>query len=321
MTSTTDTDEHPEVSEISALAEGALRPDRMRAVREHLAECPLCADVHTSLEEIRGLLGTLPGPARMPNDIAGRIDAALAAEALLDATADRHGDVGASAGAKIDTHAGTETGAVSRETTLEPADVSRETAPSGPDRPPGRARSTTGPGRQAPGVRATRGRRWRTALLSTACAAAVLGVGTFLVQNGPDEGSSTQNSTTEGGSGATTLSSRSLERQVRALLTETDESAHKALPSQGAGVHTSPNSPMSDGGDAIPSCVKEGTKRPETPLAAKRNTYDGKPAYLVVLPHPGDDTTVDAFVVSADCVRQSPSPPGTVLMQRNYSRG
>ncbi|NUP39526.1 MAG: hypothetical protein HOY76_21565, partial [Streptomyces sp.] len=77
MTSSTDTDEHPEVTEISALAEGLLPPDRTADVRGHLAACELCADVQASLDEIRSLLGTLPGPVQMPADIAGRIDAAL----------------------------------------------------------------------------------------------------------------------------------------------------------------------------------------------------------------------------------------------------
>lgn len=88
MTSTTGTDEHPEVSEISDLTEGLLSPARTAALRAHLESCTLCADVFASLEEIRGLLGTLPGPVSMPAEIAGRIDAVLAAEALLNATPD-----------------------------------------------------------------------------------------------------------------------------------------------------------------------------------------------------------------------------------------
>ena len=68
MTSTTDTAEHPDVAEISDLTEGLLPPSRTADVRRHLDECELCADVHASLEEIRGLLGTLPGPPRMPDD-------------------------------------------------------------------------------------------------------------------------------------------------------------------------------------------------------------------------------------------------------------
>ncbi|WP_346657887.1 hypothetical protein [Streptomyces sp. 135] len=87
MSATTDSAGHPEVAEISDLTEGLLSPSRTSDVRRHLDGCALCADVYASLEEIRGMLGTLPGPPRMPVDVAGRIDAALAAEALLDATA------------------------------------------------------------------------------------------------------------------------------------------------------------------------------------------------------------------------------------------
>ncbi|GAB2574966.1 hypothetical protein GCM10027168_04860 [Streptomyces capparidis] len=78
---------HPEVAEISALAEGILPAGPSVRVRDHLTHCPVCADVRESLDEIRGLLGRLPGPPRMPADVAGRIDAALAAEALLSAGA------------------------------------------------------------------------------------------------------------------------------------------------------------------------------------------------------------------------------------------
>ena len=78
MTSTTDMAGHPDVAEISDLTEGLLPPSRTADVRRHLDGCELCADVHSSLEEIRGLLGTLPGPPRMPDDVAGRIVATVA---------------------------------------------------------------------------------------------------------------------------------------------------------------------------------------------------------------------------------------------------
>ncbi|WEV26545.1 zf-HC2 domain-containing protein [Streptomyces sp. 71268] len=344
MTSTTDTDEHPEVAEISALTEGVLPPDRARSVREHLAGCTLCADVRTSLEEIRSALGTLPGPARMPADIAGRIDAALAAEALLDATTGDHEpadttSVSGTAGVREtasaretdgvresdgDAGAGSEAGPeikagdVSRETAAEPIGVSRETTPGGPNRPPGRARSTTGPGRQAPGSRPGRGRRWRTALLGTACAAAVLGVGTFLVQNGADDGSPQRPA--EGETRATTLTAASLENEARALLASEGKTRKPRNPSGEVGANTTPRTPLDGSSATVPSCVQQATKRPETPLAAREDSFNGTPAYLVLLPHPGDDSRVDAFVVDAACVRQSPSPPGTVLMQRSFAR-
>ncbi|MEU0100807.1 hypothetical protein ABZ174_20205, partial [Streptomyces sp. NPDC006267] len=88
VTSTADTAQHPEVSEISDLTEGLLPPSRAVEVRQHLARCDLCSEVQGSLEEIRGLLGTMPAPEPMPEDIAARIDAALAAEALSPPAAD-----------------------------------------------------------------------------------------------------------------------------------------------------------------------------------------------------------------------------------------
>lgn len=133
MTSTTDTAGHPDVTEISDLTEGLLTPSRTEDVERHLDECVLCTDVYTSLEEIRGLLGTLPGPVRMPDDIADRIDAALAAE----------------------------------------ADVSRETsAPADrlADRPAGHAHAATGPGRKD---RSRRGRRRTIVLSTVFTAAAL----------------------------------------------------------------------------------------------------------------------------------------------------
>ncbi|MGW3829450.1 hypothetical protein ACWEAF_46785, partial [Streptomyces sp. NPDC005071] len=119
MTSTTDTAGHPDVAEISDLTEDLLPPDRATDVRRHLEACELCADVLASLEEIRGLLGTFEDAPRMPADIAGRLDAALAAEAVPTPT--------------VSTESG---GRVSRETSI----------PS--DRPVGRSPAATGPGRK-----------------------------------------------------------------------------------------------------------------------------------------------------------------------------
>ncbi|MFE7338738.1 hypothetical protein ACFU77_27960, partial [Streptomyces fimicarius] len=88
MTSTADTAQHPEVSQISDLTEGLLSPSRTVEVQQHVAGCDLCSEVRDSLEEIRGLLGTMPAPEPMPDDIAARIDAALAAEARSTAPVD-----------------------------------------------------------------------------------------------------------------------------------------------------------------------------------------------------------------------------------------
>ncbi|MEX3100238.1 anti-sigma factor [Streptomyces sp. ST1015] len=148
MTSTTDTAGHPDVAELSDLTEGLPTPSRTTELRRHLDGCGVCADTYASLEEIRELLGTLPEPLAMPEDVALRIDAALAAEA-------------------------------SGETTTEVADVSRET--SVPDRPSGHARAaTTGPGRKTKGR--PRSRR-RTAAVLGVFTAAALGLGSVLLSS------------------------------------------------------------------------------------------------------------------------------------------
>lgn len=302
------TDGHPEVEDISALTEGLLTPDAAVRVRTHLADCALCADVHTSLEEIRGALGTLPGPAPMPAELAGRIDAALAAEALLDAS----------------TPASVEDGtAVSRETTTpsprrratERAAVSRETGVS--ERPPGRPAAATGPGR--PRVR--RGRR-RTALLSAACAVAALGIGGVLVQQSlTDDGSGPAKTT------RTSAQDAHLEHHVHQLLAAAEKSPsanapRPSGPAQDSGQAPSAPMPLAGGGPtSVPSCIRAGIHRSQTPLAVdERTSYHGKPAYLVVLPHPGDPQRVDAYLVDPACTTGATPGPGKVLLTRTYPR-
>ncbi|QKV93795.1 hypothetical protein HUT19_20215 [Streptomyces sp. NA02950] len=320
MTSSTDTDEHPDVAEISALTEGLLSPSRTVDVRTHLAGCVLCADVRSSLDEIRSLLGTLPGPVQMPADVAGRIDAALAAEALLDATAPETSESRT---------------AVSRETpelSPSPDRVSRETAhdtdrtpgASKPsvttDRPAGRPRGATGPGRGStrPGTRSSRARHWPRILLGSACAVAVIGLGTFFVQeatSGDDTGagpSASRNSTEH----QDTLSAGTLKDRVHEMLTD-----RKATASPGATSKGIPDVPLRAEDPKVPSCVQKGIGRTEPALAAQQDTYDGKAAYVVVLPHPSDSSRVDAFVIDASCVSSSPSSTGKLLETRTYPRG
>ncbi|MCZ9340155.1 zf-HC2 domain-containing protein, partial [Streptomyces sp. TRM76130] len=168
MSSTTDMARHPDVAEISDLAEGLLPPSRSMEVRRHLDACELCADVHASLGGIRGLLGTLPGPLRMPDDVVCRIDAALAAEALLAGIAS--GPTGGSQahGASAPLSGGDGPPRVSRETSVAVG------------RPAGRATtSTTGPGRKN---HTWNGRR-RIAAFGAVFAVAALGISSVIVSS------------------------------------------------------------------------------------------------------------------------------------------
>ncbi|MET8687560.1 hypothetical protein ABZV77_25435 [Streptomyces sp. NPDC004732] len=330
MTDTTDSAGHPDVAEISDLTEGLLSPSRTGDVRRHLDGCELCADVYASLEEIRGMLGTLPGPPRMPDDVAGRIDAALAAEALLNSTtleglhaedeASEPVSVASSSPASSSVSASPPSSSspaaarVSRETTSAPASSGAA------DRPAGHARAATGPGR---GSR-LRGTRRRTAVLGAVFTAAAIGLGSLLIQTmGGDSGGTTE--TASGRSPASSFSGEKIEGRVADLLeknapNKTGGKTDASTPS--FDTRSSPESPKKNSPKTaiqveVPDCIQRGIGD-RTPLAAEEGSYEGKRAYLVVVPHDSDTTKVSAYVVDAACVGKSSPPAGKVLMTHAY---
>ncbi|WP_327263375.1 hypothetical protein OG444_19530 [Streptomyces sp. NBC_01232] len=301
-TGTTGAIRHPDVAEISDLTEGLLSPSRTAEIRRHLDGCALCADVRASLEEIRSLLGTLPGPARMPSDIAGRIDAALAAEALLDATQP-----------KVQAVPGDRPRTPSR-------DVSRETSPGGHPTGP------TGPGRR-------RARR-RVAVLAGLTTAAACALGIFLF--GDFAGTPSPDAATSGE--ASSSAQRPSVASGGAYTAQGLQESVQQLVASGRGAATVPgeqnktlglenNSPASEvpPGDkqatrSVPACVQDATDRPDNPLATERGTYEGSAVFLLVLPHPGDSARVDAYLVDSSCEQTAPEAPGKVLLTRTYPR-
>ncbi|MFK0117360.1 anti-sigma factor family protein [Streptomyces sp. NPDC090994] len=296
---------HPDVAEISDLAEGLLPPAQTADVRRHLDACELCADVYASLEEIQGLLGTLPGPPRMPDDVAGRIDAALAAEALLAATAPEptHPDAH---GAPVPLSEGSE----------DRSRVSRETSVA-VDRPAGRAAtSTTGPGRK----KRTRDGRRRIAALGAVFAVAALGLGSVIVSSldsGDAPGDAGQPSAL-----ADTFSEGKLGPKVADLLaddqpgqsTETSSAqSFRAESETGAEnrVFTQP---------AVPSCIRQGIGREDAALATEEGIYQGHEVLLVILPDAADAGQVTAYLVETACVAQPSLGAGEVLLESSYPR-
>lgn len=314
MTSTADMTEHPGVEEISDLAEGLLPPVRDTAVRRHLDECELCADVRASLEEIRGLLGTMPGPPRMPAEVASRIDAALAAESLLHATAPEPKGIAES----VDTEPvatshvppDDDRAHVSRETS-----ASRE-APASADRPAGRPRpSTTGPGRKG---RMQRGRR-RAAVLGTVFTVAALGLGTvFLSSQNEGAGDGHQTAATD------TFSEGKLEKQVSDLLAQSQMKTASSHSPQTFGLESVPGTSTSPRvlKATVPACIRNGIGRDDSALAMEEGTYKGREALLVVLPDASDDDTrVTAYIVDAACVADpSSASAAKVLLEHAYTR-
>jgi hypothetical protein len=189
---------HPEIEELSALSEGILPVERQTEVRAHLSECELCADVHTSLTDIRELLGTLPGPVRMPEDVASRIDAALAAEVLLEATTPDDDGAAVSRETATSDETAPSGNTVSRETGPSSAQPSSTGRPTAKDRPAGHAPASTGPGATSPGSAGSgstgpgrgrpggRRRRWRTITLAAAVSVVALGLGGIALQSFTD---------------------------------------------------------------------------------------------------------------------------------------
>lgn len=312
MTSGADTTQHPDVSEISDLTEGLLSGSRAAEVRSHTASCDLCGEVLASLEEIRSLLGDLPAPEPMPDDIAARIDAALAAEALSH---------------RSDTAAA---GDVSRET--EPIAVK---LPGRPDRPSGHARAGTGPGRR-PG-----GKRRRTTVLATALgAAALVGMSVFLLQNAPvsesqGDASAMQQDTAAPGKHSLIFSEATLQGQVDVLLKPQSDvggsedpgakehspsAASKSSPQSAPSDAMKSESPLRAPAVAVPACVEEGIGRNSAALAIERGTYKGTDAFLVLLPHPSEPGSVQAYVVDAACIGAEPPVKGKLLLTHAYTR-
>ncbi|MFD8619872.1 anti-sigma factor family protein [Streptomyces sp. NPDC059513] len=332
MTSTTDRDQHPEVSEISDLTEGLLSASRADEIRDHLDRCTLCSEVRDSLEEIRGLLGDLPAPEPMPDDIAARIDAALGAEARTDASDGEAADGPRATAVPPDGDVSRETLSVSRETeTTETAGAAPVTARTGSaqKRPAGRPQGSTGPGRS----RARR--RGRAAFLGTACGAALIGLSVLFLQNLPssqDSATSADLPAAASEDGTHSYARSTLETKVQELLAggastedfhgqkQSPSGDERAVPEAETPSATASRNPLSAPVVAVPPCVQQATGRTTPALAVDEGTYQGKDAFLVVLPHPSDPTRVQAYVVAASCVDTTPGGTGRLLLTEAYDR-
>ncbi|MGW1001231.1 anti-sigma factor family protein [Streptomyces sp. NPDC002520] len=303
MTSSTDTAGHPDVAEICDLTEDLLPPERSADVQRHLEGCESCSDLHASLEEIRGLLGSAPAPEAMPADVVARIDAALAAEALAGASADTDTATATATEASNETH------------------VSRETSTLS-DRPAGRPHTATGPGRKDRG----RSRRRRTVALGAVLTAAVIGAGSLLLQSlGTGSSDTTAHSTRSPAAAA--FSGASVQSQVKDLL-----SPKQALPRASKrpqhGTETQQNVPgatetantLIQSQVPVPDCVRQAVGSGGDVLGARTGTYAGKEAYLVVMPDSDDHARVTAYVIDASCMARQTVSPGTVLLKQSLAR-
>ncbi|WP_432136554.1 MULTISPECIES: anti-sigma factor family protein [unclassified Streptomyces] len=281
MTSTTDMTGHPDVTEISDLVEGLLSPTQATDLRRHLDGCALCADVQASLEEVQDLLGSLPEPEPMPDEVAQRIEDALAEERT----------------------SATE-GAAFR--------VSRET--SAPDRPAGHARAAgTGPGRKE---RPRRGRR-KIAVLGAVFGAAALSLGSVLVSSLLNGDTSDDPTAHRHSTAADTFAATTLRQHVSTLLAQDTGSRTPYGLGMEGGADT--QSPRVLTQPTVPACVEKAIGKQDTALATEPGVYQGRTVLLVVLPDASDSTRVTAYLVDTACL-QHPSVRAEVLLKDTYVR-
>lgn len=122
------------------------------------------------------------------------------------------------------------------------------------------------------------------------------------------------------------FSGASLESQVKDLVATKEKSQHGQRPR--SGLDTEQNSPHSTESAntllqkdvAVPSCVRAALHQSDDVLGAKTGMYEGKPAYLVVVPDAGDSTHVTAYIIDEACIRQQPGTVGKVLLKHSFTR-
>ncbi|MFD0274962.1 hypothetical protein ACFVHB_13825 [Kitasatospora sp. NPDC127111] len=316
---------HPSVDELADLAEGLVEPAAAaEALHAHLAGCAECRETAEALTEVQALLGAVEPPA-MPEDVAARLDAALAAAAAEPPPVPAEGpDAPQEAAA--------------------PAD--RSVAPTGPSRPvpapfpastrpPGRptaASTSTGPGRP-------RTRRRRFALLVGAAAVLLgAGLGGSLLFSSADQrasdtaavsagtpaagvmpGGTPRSAKAETGAGpgnggsstgGTVYRDDQLAAQVQQLLARTGATPDgPAKPSRPSGAAS--EAPPTDGQQGIAGEHGATTCPPPADgrlLATDTGSYGGAPVEVLVYAAPGQPGQLDVYLRAAGC--------GPVLLQR-----
>ena len=306
---------HPPVETVAEYLEDLLPTGATAELRAHLADCADCADTLAALQEVRDLLGRDPAPV-LPDDIGIRIDAALAAEALLSA-----GREPASTASSPESSPASSLGKTSR------AADGTSTAPGRPGGPSAPTGAGTGAPRPPAGPGRGRSRRWRKAVLGLAALAVVGVVGTAVLQSGGESHNGSAKSAsgaavTPGGAAALpalgTLTEANLPQQVLRLLPGAGplhpqaQTGRSDSPAAGTNPATGPGTNPAD----LPACVLAAVGRSgQEPTAAGRGVYRDTPVFALVYTDAGQPRgPVDAYLVDASC-------RGGVLLHRTVARG
>ena len=306
-----DSSGHPPVEAISDYLEDLLPAEAAAELSRHLEDCPECLDTHAAIEEIRALLGHAE-PVQLPGDIAVRIDAALAAEALLSSTEPT--TASEAAAAPLRTTGG-----------AHPTGSSSDAAHG----PSGASPGSRGPGRKP---RRESARKLRRAALGLA-ALAVVGVVTVSLLQLHTDGKSAGSASvagpqavggrSEAGTGGYPLfTDAALSEQVRQLVAARSGLGPKAATGSDGSVKNSPAVPGAAA--AVPACITLATHRgAEEPLTSTQGSYNSTPVYAVVYYDATDPLhSLDVYLVAASCAATATatSTPGQVLLHRTVPR-
>ncbi|MFC1417583.1 anti-sigma factor family protein [Streptacidiphilus cavernicola] len=287
---------HPSVETVAEYLEDLLPPADAAQLGAHLADCADCAETLAALREVSALLEASPAPV-LPDDVAVRIDAALAAQALLDAAPDPGPGPAAPKPLK--------TPGAADDASTAPGGPRGAAAPAGTA--PGGARPPAGPGRG-------RSRGWRRAVLGLAALAVVGVIGTAIVQSGGGAVQTSGTAKSASGTGAQppsaavaagipslgALTEAKLPQQLKPLLLPGTAGLHPQVQTGTA------NAPAASAGPAdLPSCVLTAVGRTgQEPLGVGRGVYAGTPVFALVYTDPAHPQgPADAYLVDASCAR------------------
>ena len=299
-----DSSGHPPVEAISDYLEDLLPAKAAAELSEHLAGCPECLDTHAAIEEIRALLGEAE-PVQLPEDIAIRIDAALAAEALLSSTEPTEAPEAAAAPARsLGGSHGT------------------GNSPSAAHGPSGPSDGSRGPGRKR---RRPSAQGLRRAALGLAALAVVGVVTASVLQLHPQSrSSSTSTAASAPRAGAAqaglVFTDATLAEQARQLVP-----ANSALSPKAATGSTATQEAPAETSITVPDCVTLAAHRGTEPLlASAQGTYQGIPVFALFYGDTKDPAhTVDVYLVASSCASAAtatPAQPGQVLLSRTVPR-
>jgi Putative zinc-finger len=316
-----DSSGHPDIETLSEYVEELLTPQAAAELAAHLTSCADCRESRDTLDEIRALLGQTEFPP-IPDDVALRIDAALAAEADH-----ARADAAKPAQAALRT---------SEAATARPAARTSPGGSAGPSSPAHPAR----PGGAGPGR--ARLRRLRQAALGVAALAACGLVVTAALHIHPNVSSASRSDSAavpksggaDQGNGTrfTAFSRTGFPQQIQSLLAAPGAAQPQAqsggqAAARGTGKGTSggtagaASGPETGAAAGVPSCVLAAVPHQGEPLlAATLGSYQGDQVYALVYPDPTDPAhAVEAFLVDFDCATPA-GHDGPVLLSGTVPR-